>query len=220
MMVLPRGKPVKEGVNPIGMDWREVLEKLHDGHFSGYLRVIATAESGLLLFLRGQLTTIRYRCGTTELTGEEALHRIFSVSLSRQARLDIYRLEPDLAALLHNLIEGTPRYEGQYRELLDIPHLIDMLKRELFCGGLRVRAGNEVAVIFMHEGVFLGFFLDGQSGLATDVDLSASVAWRPGARIDVVCSAGLPEPILPDLLDEIDLIALWDRALLSHTQID
>jgi hypothetical protein len=219
MMLLPRGKSVKEGVNPNGMDWIEVLGKLHDGHFTGYLNLVVTSGSGMLLFLRGQLTAARFFCGGAEQAGEKALVNIFSASLSRQARLDIYRLEPGLAVELYNLIAGTFWYEGQYRELLDIPYLIDLLKREKFGGGLRIQAGDEVALILMRNGEFLGFFHDGQPGVTTEAALSCSVAWQPGARIDVIRSAGVPETDQSDLLGQIDLITLWDKALLEASQI-
>jgi hypothetical protein len=120
---------------------------------------------------------------------------------------------------LYNLIAGTFWYEGQYRELLDIPYLIDRLKRERFGGGLRIQAGDEVALILMRNGDFLGFFHDGQPGVTTEADLSCSVAWQPGARIDVIRSAGVSETDQFDLLGQIDLITLWDEALLEASQI-
>jgi hypothetical protein len=210
-MLLPRGKSVKEGVNPNGMDWIEVLGKLHDGHFTGYLNLVVTSGSGM--------TAVRFCCGGAEQGGEKALINIFSASLSRQARLDIYRLEPDLAVELYNLIAGTFWYAGQYRELLDIPYLIDLLKRERFGGGLRIQAGDDVALILMRDGEFLGFFHDGQPGVTTEADLSCSVAWQPGARVDVIRSAGVSESDQSDLLGQIDLITLWDKALLEASQI-
>lgn len=220
MIALPRGKSVKEGIDPKGMDWQEVLEKLHDGHFTGYLHVAAAVGSGLLLFFRGQLATIRYSSGSAEQSGEEALLSIFSDSLSGQARLNIYRLEPGLAVEVYNLIEGTPLYQGQRRELLDIPHLIELLKRDAFSGGLHVQAREDIAIILMHEGCFLGFFHDGSPTVMTDADLSQSVAWQPEATIDVIRSAGVAEDDLPDLLAKIDLVTLRDKALLSAAHID
>ncbi|ABA89278.1 PATAN domain protein [Syntrophotalea carbinolica DSM 2380] len=220
MIALPRGKSVKEGIDPKGIDWQEVLGKLHDGHFTGYLHVTAAVGSGILLFFRGQVATIRYCSGSTEQSGEEALLSIFSDSLSGQARLNIYRLEPGLAVDMYNLIEGNPLYQGQRRELLDIPHLIALLKRDAFSGGLHVQAKEAVAIILMREGRFLGFFHDGSPTLATDAELSRSVAWQPEATIDVIRSAGVAEEDLPDLLAKTDLVTLWDKALLSAAHVD
>jgi hypothetical protein len=214
MIVLPRGKPVKEGGRTLGMDWQQVLEKLHHGHFTGYLNFVAENGRGLLLFFRGQLTAVRCRLRDEILVGDGALEHIFSVSQSDFARLDIYRLEPALAVAVFNLVEGTPLYMGQHRELLDIPFFMDLLKCDCFSGGLHVQAEDAVAIILMDTGNFVGFFHDGHPGLTTTADLSASVAWQPGAKIDVIRSAGVAESELPDLLKEIDLIAMWEKALL------
>lgn len=213
MIVLPRGKPVKEGGRTLGMDWQEVLQKLHDGHFTGYLNFIADCGRGLLLFFRGQLVVIRMRMGGDVLVDEVALEQIFSASLSGHARLDIYRLEPALTLEIFNIMEGDALYQGQQRELLDIPFLLERLKSEGFSGGLHVQAGDKVAIILMEAGRFLGFFHDGHPGIMTSADLPASVAWQPGAKIDVICSAGVPEWDLPDFLKELDPGTLWEKAL-------
>lgn len=213
MIVLPRGKPVKEGGRTLGMDWQEVLQKLHDGHFTGYLNFIADGGRGLLLFFRGQLVVIRMRMGGDVLVDEVALEQIFSASLSGHARLDIYRLEPALTLEIFNIMEGDALYQGQQRELLDIPFLLERLKSEGFSGGLHVQAGDKVAIILMEAGRFLGFFHDGHPGIMTSADLPASVAWQPGAKIDVICSAGVPEWDLPDFLKELDPGTLWEKAL-------
>ncbi|MGE4544879.1 MAG: hypothetical protein AB7D06_12300 [Pedobacter sp.] len=214
MIVLPRGKPVKEGGRTLGMDWHEVLEKLHDGHFTGYLNFVADYGRGLLLFVRGQLVVIRYCMRDDVLAGEVALKHIFSASLSGHASLDIYRLEPVLALEIFNLIEGETLYQGQHRDLLDIPFLLERLKSDCFSGGLHVQAGDEVAIILMEEGHFLGFFHDGHPGIMTSADLSTSVAWQPGAKIDVIRSAGVTDLDLPDFFQELDLGPLWENALL------
>ena len=214
MIVLPRGKPVKEGGRTLGMDWHEVLEKLHGGYFTGYLNFVADCDRGLLLFFRGQLVVVRYCVRDEILAGEVALEKIFSASLSDHGCLDIYRLEPALVFEIFNLIEGEVLYLGQHRELLDIPFLLERLKSDCFSGGLHVQAGDEVAIILMEAGHFLGFFHDGYPGIMTTADLAASVAWKPGAKIDVICSAGVPEWELPDFFQELDTGLLWEKALL------
>jgi hypothetical protein len=214
MIVLPRGKPVKEGGSTLGMDWHEVLEKLHNGHFTGYLNFTADCGRGLLLFLRGQLVVIRYSMHNDVLAGEIALEKIFSASLSGHACLDIYRLDAALTLEIFNLIEGETLYQGQQLELLDIPFLLDRLKSDGFSGGLHVQAGDETAIILMEAGCFLGFFHDGHPGIMTSADPPTSVAWQPGAKIDVIRSAGVSEWDLPDFFKELDPGTLWEKALL------
>lgn len=213
MIVVPRGKAVKEGIDPSRMDWREALKKLHEGHFTGYLNGVAECGRGLLLFVRGNLASIRYDAGQDSLTGAKALERVLTDSVLGRSRLDIYRLDPILALALYNVMEGAPLYRGQHCELLDMPHLLGLLKRDHFSGGLCVNAGDKAALIFMETGRFIGFFHDGESALATDADLPASVAWQPDARIDVIRSAGMTEANLPDLLQTVDLGGLWNTVL-------
>jgi hypothetical protein len=213
MSVLPRGKTVKENVNPIGMDWLDVLEKLHDGHFSGYLQCVSEAGTGRIVFVRGKVVLVCFEGAGAKLFGAEALARFFAESLTGRSRLGIFRLAPELAIQVFGLLTGEVIYAGQHRELLDIPHLLALLKQQHFDGGLHIEADDQTAVIFYHAGLPLGFFLDGSPELTEEADPTASVAWQPGARINVIRSRREDSGELPDLMAEIDLMMLWQQAL-------
>jgi hypothetical protein len=213
MIVLPRGKPVKENINPIGMDWLDVLEKLHAGHFSGYLQCVSETGTGRILFVRGQVVLVCFEGTGETLSAAEALARFFAESLTGCSRLGIFRLTPELAIEVFGLLTGQVAYAGQHRELLDVPHLLALLRQWRFEGGLHIEADDRTAIIFYRAGRPLGFFVDGSPELVEDADPAASVAWQPGARINVIRSGREDSDVLPDLLAEIDLMMLWQQAL-------
>ncbi len=218
MIVLPRGKPVKEDVATAGMNWREVLQKLHDGRFTGYLNFVCDANRGLLLFYHGQLAAIRYGRGAEFVGGETAMQHILSASRASEAYLDIYRLEADLAHAICNLVEGQPFCREQHLALLDLPHLLALLKQEGFSGGLHVYDDRKATVILMENGSYLGFFHDGQAGIVTSADPSASVACNAGARLDVIGSAKISASNVPDYLEQADLFALWEKETVTAVE--
>lgn len=215
MIRLPRGKAVKEAINPVRMDWLEALEKLHGGRFSGYLYCSAGKNAGLVLFVQGALSLARFSCGTVQQDGAPALSRLFALALSGAASLSIFRLTTDLAARLHDLLQGEFLYRAQEREILDIPYLLGQLREEFFSGGLLVRAAERAALIFYQAGVPLGFFHDGAQELSEQADLNASVAWLPGAKVDVIRTDWCTEPERPDLLRDMDLLQIWQEALVA-----
>jgi hypothetical protein len=215
MIQLPRGKAVKEAINPVRMDWLEALEKLHGGRFSGYLHCSAGSNAGLVLFVQGALSLARFSCGAGRQDGAPALSRLFALALSGAASLSIFRLTPALAGRVHDLLAGEFLYRGQDREILDIPYLLGQLREECFNGGLLVRAAERAALIFYQAGVPLGFFHDGAQELAEQAELNASVAWLPGAKIDVIRADWSTASERPDLLQDIDLLQIWQEALMA-----
>ena len=56
MILLPRGNPVKEKVNPGKVNLPEALDKLRQGKFTGYLRFDFPAGTGVFIFEGGRFT--------------------------------------------------------------------------------------------------------------------------------------------------------------------
>ena len=213
MILLPRGNPVKENLNPAKVSLPDALGKLHEGHFTGYLRFDTPAGVGILIFYAGKLISALYVAGHLRLTGYQAIGRIFSHSRSGDATLDIYRLSPELAMGIHALLHGEVLYRGQELKFMDIRLLLKSLKEEVFTGCLRIYAGDRVALIFYREGQPLGFFHDGSKDLETTVDTSLSVARLPGAKVDVLTGNTAEESSLQDLMDAGQLTAIWHLVL-------
>ncbi|MCP3177028.1 GTPase-activating protein [Desulfuromonas sp. KJ2020] len=213
MILLPRGNPVKEKLNPAKVNLPDALGKLHEGHFTGYLRFDTPAGVGILIFHVGKLISALYETGHQRLTGYQAIGRIFSHSRSGEAMLDIYRLSAELAMGIHALLHGEVLYRGQELRFMDIRLLLNSLKEDAITGCLRIYTDNRVALIFYREGQPLGFFHDGSKDLEKTVDTSLSVARLPGAKVDVLTSNIEEEDSLQDLMDAGQLTAIWHLVL-------
>jgi hypothetical protein len=212
-MLLPRGKLLKEPTNPATMNWLEAIHNLKEGGFSGYLDCAGEDGKGILLFVGGQLVAVRFFSPLRHSVDAEAFSRIFSRSLGGDMLLSVYRVSRDLALQIFGLLAGELLYGGQQLHLLDIPHVLDKLRQDKFSGCLRVGVAEEVVLIFYREGKPLGFFLDGNAELTSDVDLRESVARLPGATLDVIAGRRDNGKVLPDLLQSLDIQACWHQAV-------
>ncbi len=210
MIVLPRGVPVKEKINPARVNLPESLKRLRASRFSGYLRFEAPDAQGVVAFVEGRVHVASFRTDLGAKEGEEALGALFELAIEGRSALSIYRLGPPLALDLCRLLLGSVRQGERAVEGVDFRGLLAALRDERFTGGIAVHAAERAALIFYREGRPLGFFDDGTADLATQVDLSNSVARMAQARFSLLDAAA--EGDLPDLLDGVDLVGLWTEA--------
>ena len=217
-MWLPRGKLIKDEFNPVRMNWLEAINKLQAGRFSGYLSCRDLHGRGVVLFVGGQLVAVRFAGKGVRLVDQEAFSHIFDRSLSGDTMLSIYHLSQPLALQLFGVVSGEILFAAQQLQLLDIPHLLHTLKHDRFNGCLRVWAGEDVALIFFKEGSPIGFFHDGGTDLVQDADLSISVAWQPGASVDIIAGQSELAENLPNLMESLDLSGCWQQAIANVAQ--
>ncbi|MCD4689762.1 MAG: DUF4388 domain-containing protein [Desulfuromonadaceae bacterium] len=217
-MWLPRGKLIKDEFNPVRMNWLEAIHKLQVGRFSGYLSCRDLHGRGVVLFVGGQLAAVCFDGEGEHLVDQEAFVRIFDRSLSGDTMLCIYHLSQPLALQLFGVISGEMLFAAQQLQLLDIPHLLHTLKHDRFNGCLRVCAAEDVALIFFQQGNPFGFFHDGGTDLVQDAELSESVAWQPGASVDIIAGQSELSDNLPDLMESLDLQGCWQQAVAKAAQ--
>ncbi|WP_432821270.1 GTPase-activating protein [Trichloromonas sp.] len=212
MVLLPKGNPVKENVNPGKINLPAALEKLQAGKFCGYLRFDFVEGTGVIIFENGRLISALFEGASQRLIAYDAIASIFEKALEGQGRLNVYRLAPELALSVHALLHGDLLYKGQELKLIDIKALLGRLKEMAMSGCLRIYTGDRVALIFYRDGSPLGFFHDGSTEIETTADTSMSVARLPGAKIDVLTTRGGGEGMLADLMKSADVAALWNKA--------
>jgi hypothetical protein len=220
MILLPRGYPVKENVEPGQSRLPDALERLRRGRFTGCLRFDFAAGAGALLFQAGRLSVALCESAGQHLFDVDALVRIFERSLGDKGRLGIYRLSPPAAASIHALLHGEVLQRSQYLRLIDVPALLAQLRTEHRTCCLRVYARDHVALIFYRDGQPLGFLHDGAVDIETSVDLSRSVARDPGAKVEVVVTHDPADATAVDLLATVDVAGLWEQAAARRSQGD
>lgn len=212
MMLLPRGNPVKVGIDPGKVNLPEALLKLQKGNFTGYLRFDTTQGTGVLIFDSGRLISALFETVREKLIAYDAISMVFERSLAGNATLDIYKLSSDLAMSIHALLHGNVLYQGQEVKLLDIRGLLGKMKKDQISGCLRIYTQEHIALIFYRNGDPLGFFHDGSTDIEKTAENSLSVAKLPGAKIDVLTSEISEEDNLADLLASADLGQLWAKS--------
>jgi len=212
MILLPRGNPVKEGIDPGKVDLPEVLLKLQKGNFTGYLRFDTTRGIGIIIFDKGRLISGLFETAREKLIAYDAISMVFECSLAGNASLDIYRLSSELAMSIHALLHGNVLYLGQEVKLLDIRGLLGKMKEDNITGCLRIYNQERIALIFYRNGNPLGFFHDGSTEIERSAENSLSVAKLPGAKIDVLTSELSEEDNLADLMSSADLPQVWAKA--------
>ena len=212
MILLPRGNPVREKVNPGKINLPDALGKLQKSSFTGYLRFDTLGGTGIIIFTSGKLISALFDSENENLIAYDAIARIFELSLDGKANLDIYKLSSDLAMSIHALLHGKVLYKGQELKLIDIKSLLGKLKEDKMSGCLRIYTDEKIALIFYRNGNPLGFFHDGSTDIETQPGESMSVAHLPGAKVDVLSTGGADEIDLADLLGSADLGSLWRKA--------
>lgn len=214
MILLPKGSPVKEKVNPARVNLPEAMEKLAENGFSGYLRFQSPIGIGVIIFQQGHLISALMQEADVDgrIIAYDAITRIFEISILGNAVLDIYRLSPDVAMNFHALLHGDYVYHEQEVRLLNVEGLLKRIRGERMSCCLRVYADEQVALIFYEQGSALGFFHEGSTELETTADLSQSVAARPGAKLDLLTVTSYEGKKMADLMASADLGPMWAKA--------
>ncbi len=213
MILLPRGNPVKENIDPGKVDLAGALGKMRQGKFTGYLRFDFPDGTGVFIYQEGRLISALYQSERENLIAYDGIARTFAESLAGSGVLNIYRLSTDLAYSIHALLHGEMLHKGQDLQLIDIKSLLVRMREDKSNGCLRIYSPEHIALIFYRNGNPLGFFHDGSTEIETTADSSMSVAREPGAKVDVLVTRGNIETSLADLMETADVAGLWDNAL-------
>ncbi len=214
MILLPKGSPVKERVNPARVNLPEAMEKLVASGFSGYLRFDSPIGTGIIIFTSGHLISalMQELDDDRRIIAYDAITRIFEISILGNAVLNIYRLTPEVAMSIHALLHGEYIYHDQDVKLVDIKGLLGRIRNDRLSGCLRIYAAERVALIFYEQGNALGFLHEGSVELETTADLSMSVAALPGAKLDLLSTVTAEGTKMADLMASADLSPMWAKA--------
>lgn len=214
MLNLPKGRPVRQQVNPARINLPEAMAKLRSGSFTGYLRFDAPQGIGIVLFQQGKLISAIHvsNSNSCRRIAYDAIARMFEMSILGDARLNIYQLSGDLVVAVHAFLQGRYLLTGEDLQHLDVAMMLERIKNDRLCACIRVSAGEETVLIFYDQGYPLGFFVETATELRQSVDLSTSVAALPGAVLDLVEIRSPDDIVLADLMGSADLGPIWQRA--------
>ncbi|MCD6526083.1 MAG: hypothetical protein J7K75_03715 [Desulfuromonas sp.] len=194
MFVLPRGKTVKENLDPSRLKMPDALLKLCSNSFSGYLSFDGEISHGIICYEEGKISAALWMTGSDHLAGEQAVEQIFRMIQGEPCQLAIYRLDQRLAALIRKTCEGKVEFEHQAMTLVDVDRLLSYLEATGFSGCLRLHVESKVAMIFYRRGEALGFFHDGAVELSLNAPIKQSLAAVEHCQLDVIRFVAQPRP--------------------------
>ncbi len=212
MFLLPKGTPLHEDVPAAKILLPDMLAKLKQGGFTGYVRFVFPAASSVLFFESGKLISAKLDQGNGGLSGLEAIAGMCTHIFTGGGSLSVYRLSRDLVMGLHALLHGEMLYRAQELKLIDVKGLLEKLKVQQLNGCLRIYTENRTALIFYKEGSPLGFFHDGAEDIETSASESQKIAGLPGAKIDVLSTKPADELMMYDLLEMVNVGKLWESS--------
>lgn len=111
-MNLPRGKPLKQGIDVATTNFQSLLKEVRSKNITGYLSItikgIGGIEEGTLVFDNGKVVGCAYEYLKYQKTffGKDAFPRILNCTASKQGIVDVFTLELEQVHLIFVVNEG------------------------------------------------------------------------------------------------------------------
>jgi hypothetical protein len=212
MRYLPKANPLYEKIATSHISIPDVLEKLGNGGFTGYLHCLTPEFDFYAVFAKGKLLCALSGSAGSEKTGLEALVQLFATLLATSGEINVYRMTTDLAVCAHALILGHRLINGTEVRQVDVKGMLARLKSVATNGVVRFYTPDHCAMMFFKDGLPIGFYHDGSATIDATADEVRKTAALPGARIDICTTKPLEQLMQYDLLQMVNLRKLWESA--------
>ena len=156
MIVLPRERPVFEGLNTYYLDMNKLLEHFRGSLGSGAVHLRSQDTEGVIFFDADDVLSAVHQNGEDEHTGQYAVREILSKSRSDDCPVNVYRIAQDKILYWANVFFARPVYKDLSSEFTDMQGLIKKQQEERLTGYITVRLGQEQAKIFFSSGELMG----------------------------------------------------------------
>jgi len=212
MRFLPKANPLYEKISANKVIIPDVLEKLGNGGFTGYIHHSALEFEFYGIFAKGKLLCAVSNDHGRDKTGFEAIVLLFDKVISAGGEINVYRMTADLAVCAHALALGTRLLSGAEIRQVDIKGVLARLKGQDTNGVVRFYTSERSAMIFYKDGLPIGFYHDGASSITSSPEESRKIAALPGACVEICATRTLEELMQYDLLQMVNLQKLWESA--------
>ena len=183
---MPAGEALYESLSTKFVVLDRILAALSEAAYSGYIRVVSEAQSGLLLLRNGRVTDALSRNSDDGVvTGSEALTSIGEVVGRGEGVVDIVGLSPEVVDSLHHLASGAPRYPDLHASWVNIDGLIGFLGERRFTGNVSVSTRSGGGVVMLSRGEVSAAFTTNSPRVASTAADVVALCQDPGARIEV-----------------------------------
>jgi hypothetical protein len=212
MRFLPKANPLYEKIAAKNIMIPDVLGKLGNGGFTGYLHHSAPDFDFYGIFAKGKLLCALCSDSGRDKTGFEAIVTLFNKVIVTGGEIDVYRMTTDLAACAHAIVIGTRLFDGEEVRQVDVKGILARLKGQGINGVVRFYTSERSAMMFYKDGLPIGFYHDGSGTIESSPDEARKIAALPGARIEISSTKPLDELMQYDLLQMVNLQKLWEAA--------
>ena len=185
---LPSGTPVYESLTSRFVDFGRLRATLAETGYSGYVRLVAPAIHGVMLFRNGKIVDSLFRERDRVLTGPEALRTIERTVQEGAGVLDVVDLQSELVDGLHHLASGAPTYPDLRASWVNPDGLLNFLATRHFTGAISIRAGRGAGVIMLQDGEVSGAFTTESRAMGEDPRSVLELCGDPDAQIEVHAS--------------------------------
>ena len=212
MRFLPKANPLYEKISANKIIIADVLEKLGNGGFTGYIHHSASEFEFYGVFATGKLLCAVSSDDGRDKSGFEAIVLLFDKVISVGGEINVYSMTADLAVCAHALVIGTRLFNGEEVRQTDLKGVLSRLKGMGTNGVVRFYTAERSAMMFYKDGLPIGFYYDDARSIETSPDESRKIAALAGARVEI-CTTGTLEKLLQyDLLQMVNLQKIWETA--------
>lgn len=212
MVILPRSNPLYEQIPTHKSKLPDVLTKMGNGGFTGYLSYTSATAEAYALFAKGALISILLLADERRKTGFEAITALFELVLAQEGLFNVYRMTADIVMCTHALLHGDQLLQPQEVRTVDLKGLLERMKLQALNGTVLFATPERSAMIFYKEGVPIGFYHDTAREIGTSALESQKVAALPGATVEVRSSPPISDLMLHNLLEMVNIDRLWAAA--------
>jgi hypothetical protein len=175
MIIIPREKPVIEGLNSYYLHIEKLVEHYQGEVGTGSIYFRSLSAEAAVFFDEDNLLNSCYHDKKEELKGEDALDKIIENASANNFFVSIYHILPEQVYFWANLSNAAALYTDLTSDFTDLEALIVKMEAERLTGYIEVGLNQEAGggLLFFYNGEVIGGSSGGSGGL-----LDRSVEYR------------------------------------------
>ncbi len=159
MIILPKEKPVIQGLNTYYLNVRRLIEHCQGELGCGGIHFHSVSGEGVIFFDKDDILNGLYQGKEGGLLkGQEAIEKMLSTVDEFNFTLNVYSIEPEKAYFWANIPSAEVVYKDLSTEFTDLEGLIKKMVSEKLTGYIEVsiKDGEESGLIFLIDGRIIG----------------------------------------------------------------
>jgi hypothetical protein len=191
---VPRGAVLFGQLTSAFVDGQRLLQFLADRKHTGALVATGGSRAEIAVIYEGAVVGLIS-------TSDGMTRRLSRLSLSgpgsgEEHELTVFTYRPEVALAVGQMINLPVRFERLHGSFVDLPALLNFLRRENASGAVRISTRVDVGVVLLRNGEVLGAYSGSQPDL-DDAETVFALAREPDAEIDVHVGSQVTPPGAP-----------------------